>query len=105
MDPRMIPKGAPNGEYNYGEQDGTRQPNAPGVYYHPQAKKFTETAHVVREDGSKAYARDQGKIQGDAFTQIGYRPANEQELKEYEERKRESAAKIEAARKAKARSV
>lgn len=83
MDPRMIPKGGSQ-EYNYGEQDGQRRPNQPGVYFHPQAGKFVETAGVKRPDGSRSYATQEGKIQADAFVQLGYRPANEKELKEYQ---------------------
>lgn len=105
MDPRMIPKGAPNGEYNFGEQDGTRRANEPGVYYHPGAQKFVETFGVERPDGSVTYAKESGKIQGDAFVQLGYRPASEQELKEYAERKKESAARLAEKRKVAARSV
>lgn len=82
MDPRMIPKGSAS-EYNYGEQDGKARPNEPGVYFHPQAQKFVETTGIKRPDGSITYARGAGKIQGDAFTQLGYRPANEEELKAY----------------------
>lgn len=82
MDPRMIPKGS-GPEYNYGELEGKARPNEPGVYFHPQAQKFIETTGTKRPDGSMSYARDTGKIQGDAFAQIGYRPATEEELKEY----------------------
>jgi hypothetical protein len=95
MDPRMIPKGS-GPEYNYGEQDGKARPNEPGVYFHPDAGKFVETTGVKRPDGSMAYARDAGKIQADAFKQIGYRPATEQELKEY---RADQEAKAEAERK------
>jgi hypothetical protein len=80
----MIPKGS-GPEYNYGEQDGKAAPNNPGVYFHPQAQKFIETTGVKRPDGSVAYARDPGKIQGDAFKQIGYRQASEEELKYFRE--------------------
>lgn len=78
MDPRMIPKGS-SSEYNYGEQDGKARPNEPGVYYHPAAGKFIETTGTKRPDGSMAYAQDTGKIQADAFKQIGYRPATPEE--------------------------
>lgn len=90
MDPRMIPRGS-SSEYNYGEQDGKARPNEPGVYFHPQAGKFIETTGVKRPDGSMAYSRDAGKIQGDAFTQLGYRPANEKELKEFRATQEEQA--------------
>lgn len=82
MDPRMLPKGS-SPEYNTGEREGKAQPNNPGVYFHPHAQKFVETTGIKRPDGSVTYARGPGKIQGDAFTQLGYRPANEEELKEY----------------------
>lgn len=82
MDPRMIPRGS-GPEYNYGEQEGKVRPNEPGVYFHPQAGRFIETTGIQKPDGSIAYARDPGKIQADAFKQIGYRPATEEELKEY----------------------
>lgn len=100
MDPRMIPKGSSPEQQSEG-----RRPNQPGVYYHPQAEKFIETSGVRRPDGSMSYASNDGKIQGDAFVQIGFRPANENELKEYEERKKESAARSADKRRASARSV
>jgi hypothetical protein len=78
MDPRLIPQGS-GPEYNYGEPEGKARPNEPGVYFHPQAQKFIETTGVKRPDGSISYSSDAGKIQGDAFKQIGYRSANEQE--------------------------
>lgn len=78
MDPRMIPKGSAL-EYNHDGQGGEARPNEPGVYFHPQANKFIETTGIKRPDGSISYARDAGRIQGDAFVQIGYRPASEQE--------------------------
>lgn len=84
MDPRMIPKGS-SPEYNYGEQDGKARPNEPGVYYHPQANKFMETTGQKKPDGSMVYARDAGKIQGDAFVQLGFRQADEQEKRYYRE--------------------
>lgn len=90
MDPRMIPKGS-GPEYNYGEQDGKARPNEPGVYFHPQAEKFVETTGIKRPDGSVTYAAQEGKIQGDAFRQLGYRPANEKELKEYRAQQAEKA--------------
>lgn len=92
MDPRMIPKGSSQ-EYNYGEQDGKARPNEPGVYFHPQAQKFVETAGAKRPDGSVAYARATGKIQADAFAQLGYRPANEEEVAAYRA-KQEAAEKV-----------
>lgn len=82
MDPRMIPKGSAS-EYNNDSDGGIAPPNEPGVYFHPQAQKFIETTSIKRPDGSVVYAKGPGKIQGDAFTQLGYRPASEQELKEY----------------------
>lgn len=99
MDPRMIPKGS-GPEYNYGEQDGKVRPNEPGVYFHPQAQKFVETTGIKRQDGSKVYAREPGKIQADAFVQLGYRPASDEELKEYQAKQKDSekAAKIENGR-------
>lgn len=87
MDPRMAPKG----EYNFGEQDGTAVPNQPGVYFHEKAGKFVETTGVKRPDGSISYARDAGKIQGDAFTQMGYRPASEEEARYYHEAQKAAA--------------
>jgi hypothetical protein len=101
MDPRMISKGRPSGEYNYGEQDGSRRANEPGVYYHPQADKFVETAGAPRSDGSIAYAQHTGKVQADAFVQIGYRHATKEEATAYEARKKdqEKANRIEASRK------
>ena len=90
MDPRMIPKGAPNGEYNYGEHDGTRRPNEAGIYYHPGADKFIASATAVDPEGNMlmrggkpVLARVTGKIQADAFVQLGYRAATEQEQKEF----------------------
>lgn len=83
MDPRMIPKGGSQ-EYTFGEQTGDRQPNSPGVYYHPEAQKFIETGGVKRPDGSTSYHQDSGKIQADAFVQFGYRPAKQDELAAYQ---------------------
>lgn len=94
MDPRMIPRGSST-EYNSSD-DGMRPDNKPGVYFHPQAERFIETARVTTPDGSIAYHPDQGKIQGDAFVQLGYRPASDEELKEY---RADQAAKAEAKRK------
>lgn len=93
MDPRMIPKGS-GPEYNSSDE-GRRPDNQPGVYFHPQAGKFIETAGQRRPDGSMAYNIDGGKIQADAFTQMGYRPASEEELRQYNA---EQAAKREMAR-------
>ncbi len=81
MDPRMNK----NGEYNWAERGG-RMPNRPGVYYHPQADKFVETAGQRRPDGTVAYAEEEGKIQADAFVQMGYRLATDEELVVYQER-------------------
>ena len=90
MDPRMIPRGTAQ-EYNHDGQGGEARPNEPGVYFHPQAQKFVETTGIKRPDGSISYAQGAGKIQGDAFAQLGYRPANEEELKEYQARQKEKA--------------
>lgn len=90
MDPRMIPKGS-GPEYNYGEQDGKVMPNTPGLYFHPQAQKFVETTGIKRPDGSMAYAQEAGRIQGDAFKQLGYRPASDEELREYRARQEKAA--------------
>jgi hypothetical protein len=65
------------------------------VYFHPQAQRFVETAGQRRPDGSMAYNVDGGRIQGDAFVQLGYRPASEKELEEY---RADQAAKRELAR-------
>lgn len=99
MDPRMIPKGS-SSEYNYGEQDGVRRPNVAGVYFHEQSGKFVESAGVKRGDGSIAYFQDTGKIQADAFVQIGYKPATEAQVKEYQAQKENQAKanRIEASR-------
>lgn len=90
MDPRMIPKGS-GPEYNYGELEGKAQPNLPGVYFHPQAEKFIETTGIRRPDGSISYAQDPGKIQADAFTQMGYRPATAEEARFYQEAQKAAA--------------
>jgi len=89
MDPRMMPKG----EFNYDDNapGGVGRSNEPGVYFHPQAGKFIETAAIKRPDGSKTYSSAQGKIQADAFAQMGFRPANTEELKEYQARQAEAA--------------
>jgi hypothetical protein len=87
----MVPKGGST-EYNYGEKEGTALPNNPGLYFHPQAGKFIETAGVKRPDGSTSYATDSGKIQADAFVQFGYRPATAEEAKEYRARQEAEAA-------------
>lgn len=84
MDPRMIPKGSGQ-EYNHDGQGGEARPNEPGVYFHPQAGKFVETAGVKRPDGSMTYARDPGRIQADAFVQQGYRSASDEEKRYYEQ--------------------
>lgn len=96
MDPRMIPKGS-GPEYNYGEQDGKARPNEPGVYFHPQAQKFVETTGIKRPDGSVTYSRDAGKIQADAFTQLGYRPATDEE-RGYYQAAQQAAAKVQRIR-------
>ena len=82
MDPRMIPR---NGaaEYNFGEQTGDARPNEPGVYYHPEADKFTETTFVKRSDGTIVYDQSTGKIQADAFVQLRYRLATADEVERY----------------------
>jgi hypothetical protein len=97
MDPRMNS----NGEYNWEERDGRKRPNEAGVYYHPQADKFVETGGQKRPDGTIAYAQNEGKIQADAFVQMGYRRANSEELKAYEAKQKdqEKANRIEASRK------
>lgn len=89
MDPRMIPRGAAS-EYNRGDS-GIRPDNQPGVYFHPQAGKFIETSGTRQPDGSITYAQKSGKIQADAFTQVGFRPATAEELKEYRAKQAERA--------------
>lgn len=86
MDPRMIPKNSAS-EYNTSDQGGEARPNDPGVYYHPQANKFNETTFVRRSDGTKVYDRASGKIQADAFVQLGYRPATDEEVAQYNKSK------------------
>ncbi len=84
MDPRMIPRGGSKEEYNYDQNSGgPGRPNEAGVYFHPAAGKFIETFGVQRSDGSMTYAQETGKIQADAFAQIGYRPASDEEVKQY----------------------
>lgn len=82
MDPRLIPRNSAS-EYNYGEQSGDASPNEAGIYYHPQADKFVETTGVNRSNGEFVYDRSSGKIQADAFVQLGYRLATEDEVKRY----------------------
>lgn len=90
MDPRMIPRGS-GPEYNHDGQGGQARPNEPGVYFHPQAEKFIETAGTKKPDGSISYASGPGQIQGDAFAQLGYRPASKDELKEYRAQQEQKA--------------
>ncbi len=87
MDPRMVPKGSGQ-EYNHDGQRGQARPNEPGVYFHPQAGRFIETTGIERPDGSIVHSQDAGRIQGDAFVQIGYRPATEEERRAYYEAKK-----------------
>lgn len=95
MDPRMIPRGGSKEEYNYDQNaGGPGRPNEAGVYFHPQAGKFIETYGVERPDGSTTYAQDSGKIQGDAFAQIGYRPATKEEAAEFRARKEARAKEM-----------
>lgn len=90
MDPRLAAKG----EYNYGERDGTARSNEPGVYYHPEAKTFVETANTVNPNtGHVSYFAETGRIQADAFVQLGYRPATEAEIATY--RKQSNAKEAE----------
>jgi hypothetical protein len=90
MDPRMMPKGSAT-EYNHDGQGGQARPNEPGVYFHPQAGKFIETTGIRKPDGSITYAREAGKIQGDAFAQIGYRAANGEEAEAYHQAQKAAA--------------
>lgn len=92
MDPRLNDL-RNKGEYNFGEQDGTRRPNMPGVYYHEKANKFVETGGVKMPDGRIAYDNAAGKIQADAFRQMEYKPANE-EQSAYYRASQEAAAKV-----------
>jgi hypothetical protein len=83
MDPRLNDM-RNKGEYNYGEQDGTRRPNMPGVYYHEGADKFIETGGVKLPDGRTVHESASGKIQADAFRQMGFRPATAEEQAAYD---------------------
>jgi hypothetical protein len=90
----MIPKGsAPERPGDPG-----RRANEAGLYYHPQANRFMETAGQRRPDGSVAYDSQAGQIQGDAFSQIGYRPATKEEAAGYraDQEARAKAAEIKA---------
>lgn len=85
-------------EYNFGELDGKARANEPGVYYHPQADKFIETSAALNPDGTvrlvegkASYFRETGLIQADAFVQVGYRPATDEEAKRYRAQKSETA--------------
>ena len=89
MDPRMIPKGGSDQEFT--DLENRRNPNPAGVYYHPQAKKFIETGGVKMPDGSISHDQLTGTIQGDAFSQIGFRPASKEELEEYRAQQEETA--------------
>lgn len=68
MDTSRIAKGQQELE----KQGDGRVVNKPGVYYHPQADRFVETAKLVP-----------GYIQADAFVQLGYRLATSEELVRY----------------------
>lgn len=96
MDPRMNPHGSKN-EYNFGERDGSARANLPGVYYHPGADAFVETGGQKRSDGTMAYDQVVGRIQADAFVQIGYRQATEEEVKRYRAKQEATAKAIKAA--------
>ena len=89
MDPRLRDKN----EYNYGEQDGTRKANEPGVYYHPKANKFVETGGTKLPNGQVAYNTANGKIQADAFRQMEYQPATPEQAAYYHAGQ-EAAAKV-----------
>ena len=91
MDPRFIPKGGSEQEFT--DLENRRNPNPAGVYYHPQAGKFVETGGVKMPDGSISHDQVAGTIQGDAFRQIVYRPATEEELAEYRARQAEQEKK------------
>lgn len=96
MDPRM------NSRQEYNRNDnGKKQDNSPGVYYHPQADVFVETAGQRHKDGTMSYDHETGKIQADAFVQIGYRLASEEEVKRYRAQLAERAKEIEAKQAAK----
>lgn len=92
MDPRLNDL-RNKGEYNYGEQDGTKRPNSPGIYYHDKANKFVETGGVKMPDGKIAYDSAAGKIQADAFRQMEYKPANDDQTAYYHA-SQEAAAKV-----------
>jgi hypothetical protein len=81
MDPRMIPKGGSSEEFT--DLENRRNPNLAGVYYHPEAKKFLETGGQTMPDGSVAYDLVGGTIQGDAFRQIGFRAATDEEAAQF----------------------
>lgn len=81
MDPRMIPKGGSDEEFTDLEQ--RRNPNAAGVYYHPGADKFIETGGIKMPDGSISHDQLTGTIQGDAFAQVGFRPATPEQEAAY----------------------
>lgn len=102
MDPRMNPHGSRQ-EYNFGERDGSRQANIPGVYYHPGADAFVETAYAVQpngqpamKDGKVVYDQANGRIQADAFVQIGYRLATDEEVKRFRSQQQAQAKAIKA---------
>lgn len=103
MDPRMIPRGS-GPEYNHDGRGGQAPPNEPGVYFHPQAQKFVETTGIEKPDGSISYSKDAGQIQGDAFAQIGYRKASEEEHR-YRQEAKKAAAKVQAWRKSRKTTV
>lgn len=97
----MIPQASKN-EYNWGERTG-RSPNTPGVYYHPEAKKFVETSfntdvdgNPILRNGQPIYHQATGKIQADAFVQIGYRKATDEEIKLYRSERAKLAKTIKA---------
>ena len=97
MDPRTSTRN-PKQEYNFGELDGTARANEPGVYYHQQADKFIETAAQLNPDGTvrlidgkASYFRETGLIQADAFVQMGYRLASDEEVKRYRSTKQDQA--------------
>jgi hypothetical protein len=82
MDPRMIPKGGSDEEFT--DLENRRNPNPAGVYYHPGANKFLETGGLKMPDGSISHDQLAGTIQGDAFAQIGFKPANDEQKAYYE---------------------
>ncbi len=65
----------------------------PGVYYHEKANKFVETGGTKMPDGHVAYDNAAGKIQADAFRQMEYKPANN-EQSAYYHASQEAAAKV-----------